>query len=65
MNKIGKPNADREKVRQQLAEVSWMPDDWDGDTMVVPISAKKQIIRIEDLLEGILLIADNMISKQT
>ncbi len=59
MNKIDKSNADRERVKQQLAEVGLVPDDWDGDTIVVPISAKKQQ-GLEDLLEAILLVADNM-----
>jgi translation initiation factor IF-2 len=59
LNKIDKPNADRERVKQQLAEVGLVPDDWDGDTLVVPISAKKQT-GLEDLLEAILLVADNM-----
>ena len=59
MNKIDKPNADRDQVKQQLAETGLVPDDWDGDTMVVPISAKKQL-GLEDLLEGILLVADNI-----
>lgn len=59
MNKIDKPNADRERVKQQLAEVGLVPDDWDGDTIVVPISAKKQV-GLEDLLEAILLVADNI-----
>ena len=59
LNKIDKPNADRDRVKQQLAEVGLVPDDWDGDTIVVPISAKRRI-GIEDLLEAILLIADNM-----
>lgn len=59
MNKIDKPNADRERVMQQLAEVGLVPDDWDGDTIVVPISAKR-MIGLEDLLEAILLVADSM-----
>jgi translation initiation factor IF-2 len=59
MNKIDKSNADRERVKQQLAEVGLVPDDWDGDTIVVPISAKKQQ-GLEDLLEAVLLVADNM-----
>ncbi len=59
MNKIDKANADRERVLQQLAEVGLVPDDWDGDTIVVPISAKKQQ-GLEDLLEAVLLVADNM-----
>ncbi|MCI0521038.1 MAG: translation initiation factor IF-2 [Chloroflexi bacterium] len=59
MNKIDKPNADPDRLRQQLAEIGLVPDDWDGDTIVVPISAKKKL-GLEDLLEAILLVADNM-----
>ncbi len=58
MNKIDRANADRERVLQQLAETGLIPDEWDGDTIVVPISAKQRI-GIEDLLEAILLVADN------
>ncbi len=59
MNKIDKPNADPGMVKQQLAEIGLVPDEWDGDTIVVPISAKKKI-GLEDLLEAILLVADNL-----
>ncbi len=59
MNKIDKANADQDRVRQQLAEIGLVPDDWDGDTMVVPISAK-QNKGMEDLLEAISLVADNL-----
>lgn len=59
MNKIDKPNADPGKVKQQLSEIGLVPDEWDGDTIVVPISAKKKI-GLEDLLEAILLVADNL-----
>ncbi len=59
MNKIDKPNADRDRVKQQLAEIGLIPDDWDGDTIIVPISAKQKR-GLEDLLEAINLIADNM-----
>ncbi len=58
MNKIDRASADRERVMQQLAEAGLVPDEWDGDTIVVPISAKKRI-GIEDLLEAILLVAEN------
>lgn len=58
MNKIDKPNADRDRLKQQLAEIDLVPDDWDGDIMVVPISAKKRQ-GLEDLLEAILLVADS------
>ncbi|MBN1145998.1 MAG: translation initiation factor IF-2 [Anaerolineales bacterium] len=59
LNKIDRPNADIDRVRQQLAEVGLVPDDWDGDTIIVPISAKQRT-GLEDLLEAILLIADNI-----
>jgi translation initiation factor IF-2 len=59
MNKVDKPNADRDRVKQQLAEIGLIPDDWDGDTIVVPISAKQKQ-GLEDLLEAIVLVADNM-----
>lgn len=59
MNKIDKSNADPDRVKQQLAEIGLVPDDWDGDTIIVPISAK-QGRGLDDLLEAILLVADNM-----
>lgn len=59
INKIDKPNADIARVKQQLAEIGLVPDDWDGDTIVVPISAKQKR-GLEDLLEAILLIADSL-----
>lgn len=58
LNKMDRPNADVPRVKQQLAEVDLVPDDWDGDTMVVPISAK-QSQGLDDLLEAILLVTDN------
>ena len=59
LNKIDKPNADPDRIKQQLAEIDLVPDDWDGDTIVVPLSAKQRT-GLEDLLEAILLVADNM-----
>jgi translation initiation factor IF-2 len=59
MNKIDKPNADPDRVKQQLAEIGLVPDEWDGDTIIVPISAKKKT-GLDDLLEAITLVADNM-----
>jgi translation initiation factor IF-2 len=58
LNKIDKPNANPDRVKQQLAELELVPDDWGGSTMVVPVSAK-QNMGIDDLLEGILLVADS------
>ncbi|MCK5430339.1 MAG: translation initiation factor IF-2, partial [Anaerolineales bacterium] len=59
LNKIDRPNADPERVKQQLAEVGLVPDEWDGNTLVVPISAKQQT-GLDDLLEAVVLIAENM-----
>jgi translation initiation factor IF-2 len=59
MNKIDKANADPDRVKQQLAEVGLVPDEWDGDTIVVPLSAKRRE-GLEDLLEAIVLVSDNM-----
>ncbi|MBC8336629.1 MAG: translation initiation factor IF-2 [Anaerolineales bacterium] len=59
LNKIDKSNANLELVKKQLSENELVPDEWDGDTIVVPVSATKKE-GIEDLLEAILLVADNM-----
>ena len=59
LNKIDKANANPERVKQQLAELDLVPDEWGGSTMVVPVSAKQKQ-GIDDLLEGVLLVADNM-----
>ncbi|KXK13519.1 MAG: translation initiation factor IF-2 [Chloroflexi bacterium OLB14] len=58
LNKIDRPNANPDRVKQQLAELELVPDDWGGNTMVVPVSAKNKQ-GIDDLLEGILLVADS------
>jgi len=57
LNKIDKPNAQPDRVKQQLSELGLTPDDWGGDTLCIPVSAKKRI-GLDDLLEGILLVAD-------
>jgi len=58
LNKVDRPNANPDRVKQELADVGLVPDEWEGDTMVVPVSAK-QGSGIEDLLEAILLVADS------
>ncbi|MFU8773123.1 MAG: translation initiation factor IF-2, partial [Anaerolineales bacterium] len=58
LNKMDRPTADPDRVKQQLAEVGLVPDDWDGETIVVPMSAKTKQ-GLDDLLEAILLVADN------
>jgi translation initiation factor IF-2 len=57
LNKIDKPTAQPERVKRQLSELGLTPDEWGGDTFVIPVSAKKRI-GLEDLLETILLVAD-------
>jgi translation initiation factor IF-2 len=57
LNKVDRPNANPDRVKQELADAGLIPDDWDGETMVVPVSAKEKT-GIEDLLEAILLVAD-------
>jgi len=59
LNKIDKPNARPDFVKQQLSELGLVPDEWGGNTMVIPVSAKQKR-GIEDLLEAILLVADEM-----
>lgn len=59
MNKIDRSDANPDLVKKQLADHGLIPDEWDGDTMVVPVSAK-QHLGIEDLMEAVLLTADSM-----
>lgn len=57
INKIDKPGANPEHVKQQLAEHELIPEEWGGQTIMVPVSAKKKT-GIGDLLEMILLVAE-------
>lgn len=59
LNKIDLPNANPAVVKQQLAENDLVPDEWDGDTMVIEVSAKEEW-GIEDLLEAIVLVAEDI-----
>jgi translation initiation factor IF-2 len=58
LNKIDRPDANPDFVKNQLAEAGMVPDEWDGDTIMVPVSAKDKT-GIEDLLEAILLVAES------
>ena len=58
LNKVDKANANPDRVKQQLAEQELVPDEWGGNTMVIPVSAKQKQ-GIDDLLEAVLLVADN------
>ncbi|HLY32002.1 MAG TPA: translation initiation factor IF-2, partial [Ktedonobacterales bacterium] len=57
LNKIDKPNANPDFVKQQLADHDVVIEEFGGDVICVPVSAKKNI-GIADLLEMILLVAD-------
>ena len=57
INKIDKPGANIDRVKQELSEYELIPEDWGGSTVFVPVSAKTQE-GIEDLLEMILLTSE-------
>lgn len=57
INKIDKPNADPERVKQELAQNGLLIEEWGGDVIAVPVSAKKHQ-NIDQLLEMVLLTAD-------
>lgn len=57
MNKIDKPEANPERVKQQLTEYGLVCDEWGGDTICCPISAKKNI-GIDKLLEMVVFTAE-------
>ncbi len=57
INKIDKPDAQPERIKQQLADRGLLAEDWGGDTVMVPVSAKAKT-NLDLLLEMILLVAD-------
>jgi len=57
INKIDKADAQPERIKQQLSDRGLLPEDWGGDTVMVPVSAKTQQ-NLDLLLEMILLVAD-------
>lgn len=57
VNKIDKPGATPDRVRQELTEYEIIPEEWGGQNMFVDVSAKQRL-HIDDLLEAILLQAD-------
>ncbi|MGD0004875.1 MAG: translation initiation factor IF-2 [Anaerolineaceae bacterium] len=59
LNKMDRPDANPDYVKHQLADSGLVPDEWEGNTIVVPVSAK-QLKGIDDLLEAILLVADSI-----
>ena len=59
INKMDKPEANPERIKQQLTEYELVPEEWGGDTICVPVSAKTGA-GLDNLLEMILLVADTM-----
>jgi translation initiation factor IF-2 len=57
VNKIDKPDAQPERIKQQLADRGLLAEDWGGDTVMVPVSAKTQQ-NVDLLLEMLLLVTD-------
>ena len=58
ITKVDRRNASPETVKQQLAELDLIPDDWDGSTMMLPVDSLSGD-GIEDLLEALTLVADS------
>jgi translation initiation factor IF-2 len=57
LNKIDKPDINIDRIKQQLAEQNLMPEDWGGDTIIVPVSAKSKE-GVDKLIEMITLVAE-------
>ena len=57
INKIDKPDAQPDRIKQQLSDRGLLAEDWGGDTVMVPVSAKAKQ-NLDLLLEMILLVAD-------
>ena len=57
ITKVDKSNANIDRVKQQLAEQGLVSDEWDGDTLMVPVAALQRE-GLDDLLEALLLVAE-------
>ena len=64
LNKIDLPTADIERTKRELSEHGLIPEEWGGDTIMVPVSAKTGK-GVDDLLESILLVAETLELKTT
>lgn len=58
LNKMDLPTAQPDKAKQELADHGLIPDDWGGDTLCIPVSAKEKM-GLGDLLDAILLVAED------
>jgi len=57
VTKMDLPDANPDRIKQQLAELELVPEDWGGQTVIIPVSAKTKL-GLNDLLEMVLLVAD-------
>lgn len=57
INKIDKPGANPDRIKEELSKEGLLAEDWGGDVIMTPISAKKKI-GLDDILENILLVAE-------
>ncbi|MGN1317135.1 MAG: translation initiation factor IF-2 [Acutalibacteraceae bacterium] len=57
INKMDKPDASPDRIMQQLTEYELIPEEWGGDVICVPVSAKTKM-NIDKLLESVLLVAE-------
>ena len=57
INKMDKPTANPDKIKEQLTKYDLIPEEWGGDTIIVPISAKTGM-GLDDLLEMVILTAE-------
>ena len=57
INKMDRPDADPDRVKRQLSEQGLLPEDWGGDTIMVPVSAKSKE-GISDLLENLMVVTE-------
>ena len=58
LNKMDLPTAQPEKTKQELTDHGLVPDDWGGDTLCIPVSAKEKT-GLQDLLDALLLVAED------
>jgi translation initiation factor IF-2 len=59
INKMDKPTANPDRIKEQLTQYELVPEEWGGDTPIVPVSAKENQ-GIDELLEMVCLVADMM-----
>ena len=57
INKMDRPDADQDRIKRQLSEQGLLPEDWGGDTIMVPVSAKSRE-GVNELLENLMVVTE-------